>query len=83
MKGLYGLRQGGKIWNERFKADMAVLGLLHCQRDHAVFRIGDWGAAVSAFCVDDETGVGSRQQLERVSRVFSRKCGISREGEAP
>ena len=63
---------------------MKELGFVQCQRDHTVFRIGDWGSpdwAVCAFWVDDETGVGFRQQLEHVTRMFSRKYGISCEGE--
>ena len=69
-------------WHERHKANMEELGFLQCQRDHTVFRIGDLGNpdwAVSAFWVD-ETGMGSRQQLERVATMFSRNYGISREG---
>ena len=58
----YGLKQAGRIWNERLKADMEDLEYTQCQRDHAVFWIGtqitgDW--AMCAFRVDDETGIGS------------------------
>ena len=63
---------------------MEELGFMQCQGDHAVFRIGDWGSpdwAVCAFWVDNETGVGSRQQLDRVASMFSRKYGISGKGE--
>jgi len=63
---------------------MEELGYTQCHRDHAVFRIGtcgkgDW--AVCAFWVDDETGIGSREQLDRVSSMFGRKYGISGKGE--
>ena len=83
-KGLYGLKQPGRIWHEKLKADMEELGFVQCQRDHAVFRHGEWGSpdwAVCAFWVDDETGVGSRQQLDRVASMFNQKYGISGEGE--
>jgi len=84
LKGLYGLKQAGRIWHESLKADMEELGFTQCHRDHAVFRIGkrekgNW--AVCAFWVDDETGVGSREQLDRVADMFRRKYGISGEGE--
>ena len=46
LKGLYGLKQAGRIWHKRLKADMEELGCVQCQRDHAVFRIGDWGSPV-------------------------------------
>jgi len=83
-KGLYGLKQAGRIWNERFKVDIEALGFVQCQRDHAIFRIGDWGSrdlAVCAFWVDDEKGVGPRQQLDRVASVFSQKYTITGEGD--
>ena len=83
-KGLYELKQAGRIWHEKLKADMEELGFVQCQRDHAVFRHGEWGSpdwAVCAFWVDDETGVGSRQQLDRVASMFNQKYGISGEGE--
>jgi len=49
-----------------------------------VFRIGTWRKddwAVCAFWVDDETGIGSLQELDRVEEMFRRKYGISGEGE--
>src|SRR5258706_4458937 len=84
LKGLYGLKQAGRIWHERLKADMEELGYVQCNRDHAVFRIGnrrDGNWAVCAFWVDDETGVGSREQLDRVADMFRQKYGISGEGD--
>jgi len=41
-KWLYGLKQASRIWHKKLKANMEELGFVHCQRDHAVFRIGDW-----------------------------------------
>lgn len=82
LKGLYGLKQAGRIWHERLKADMNELGFVQCPRDHAVLCIGTWGRddwAACAFWVDDETGVGSRTQLDRLAAMF--KYGISGEGE--
>src|SRR5258706_10236342 len=63
---------------------MEELGFTQCHRDHAVFRIGkrekgNW--AVCAFWVDDETGVGSREELDRVADMFRRKYGITGEGD--
>jgi len=81
-KGLYGLKQTGRIWNEKLNTYMEELGFVQCQRDHTVFRIGDWRSPDWAiFWVDDETGVGSRQQLARVASMFGRKHAISGEGE--
>ena len=42
LKGLYSLKQAGRIWHERLKADMEELGYAQCQRDYAMFRIGTW-----------------------------------------
>ena len=57
---------------------------VQCQRDRAVFRIGEWGGCdwtVRDFWVDDESGLGPRQPLYRVSSMFSHKYGLSGEGE--
>ena len=83
-KGLYGLKQAGRIWHERLKADMEQLGFIQCPKDNAVFRIGSWRKgdwAVCAFWVDDEMGVGSPHQLQQVAAMFKNKYGISGEGE--
>ena len=42
-KGLYSLKQAGRIWHKWLKADMEDLGFTQCPRDHAVFCIGTWG----------------------------------------
>ena len=84
LKGLYRLKQAGRIWYERLKANMNTLGFTQCPRNHAVFSIGTWGSddwAVCAFWVDDETGIGSRWQLDRVAAMFHRKYSITGEGE--
>jgi len=84
LKGLYGLKQAGRIWHERLKADMEELGYTQCPRDHAVFRIGTWTKddwAICTFWVDNETGVGARYQLDRVAKMFQQKYGITGEGE--
>ena len=36
-KGLYRLKQAGRIWHECLKADMEELGFVQCPRDHTVF----------------------------------------------
>ena len=62
LKGLYGLKQAGRIWHEQLKADMNELGFTQCPRDNGVFCIGNWGSndwAACTFWVDDEVGIGS------------------------
>jgi hypothetical protein len=73
LKGLYGLKQAGRSWHERLKADMEELGYVQCQRDHAVFKVGTWKKgdwAVCAFWVDDVPGIGSPEQLVRVANTL-------------
>jgi len=84
IEGLYGLKQAGRIWHERLKAGIGGF-VIHAMPYHAVFRIGtrrngDW--AVCAFWVDDETGIGLRQLLDRVEEMSRRKYGISSEGSS-
>lgn len=84
LKGLYGLKQAGRIWHEWLKANMTKLGFTQCHRDHAVFHIGSWGGddwAACAFWVNDQTGVGSQYQLDCVAAMFCQKYGISGEGD--
>lgn len=50
LKGLYGLKQAGRIWYEQLKADMEALDFTQYLRDYAVFRIGTWRAADWAVC---------------------------------
>jgi len=42
LKGLYSLKQAGRIWHDQLKADMVEMGFTQCPRDHAVFQIGTW-----------------------------------------
>ena len=72
LKGLCGLVEFGTrglrtTWKS--SDSCSVRGTAPC----SAWAIGDW--------VEDETGVGSRQQLERVARNLGRKYGISHEGE--
>ena len=63
---------------------MEELGFVQCQRDHTIFCHGEWGSpdwAVCTFWVNDETGVGSHQQLDWVVSMFNQKYGISGKGE--
>jgi Reverse transcriptase (RNA-dependent DNA polymerase) len=39
-KGLYGLKQAGRAWHERLKADMGELGYTQCPKPERVARAG-------------------------------------------
>jgi hypothetical protein len=70
LKGLYGLKQAGRIWHERLKADMEELGYVQCQRDHAVFRsaLGRRATGPCApFGSTTRPALGLREQLSRVA----------------
>jgi hypothetical protein len=63
---------------------MQGIGFTQCPRDNAVFHIGTWKRedwAVCAFWVDDETGIGSPYQLDKVATMFRNKYGITGEGD--
>jgi len=62
---------------------MQEIRFTQCPRDSAVFCIGTWrnhSWAACAFRIDDETGVGSLHQLDRVATMFREMCGISGKG---
>jgi len=63
-KGLFGLKRAGGIWHERLRADMGDLVFVQCQRDYAVFRIGNWESRDWAVCAFGST---TKRQWDPVS----------------
>lgn len=64
---IYRLKQLGRVWHERLKANINELGFIQYPCNHAVFCIRTWKSPEWQFCtfwVNDRTGVGSQHQLD-------------------
>jgi len=71
-KGLYGLVQAGRMWNDKLNAHMNSVGYSATAKDPAVYIKGQWGCEgfiAGRFWVDDFVGVGSGKELDAKYRV--------------
>ena len=83
-KGLYGLVQAGRTWNEELNSHMERVGYTATSKDPAVYAKGSWNQedfTVGGFWVDDFVGIGSRAQLEALAESVDGKYSITRLGE--
>jgi hypothetical protein len=83
-KGLYGLVQAGRTWNEELDAHMKHLGYSAAVKDMAVYVKGSWGTGgfvAGGFWVDDFIGIGSGEGLGELAGSVDRRYGITGLGE--
>ena len=83
-KGLYGLVQAGRTWNEELNSHMESVGYSATSKDPAVYVKGSWNQedfAAGGFWVDDFIGIGSGAQLEALAKSVDAKYGITGLGE--
>jgi hypothetical protein len=84
-KGLYGLVQAGRTWNEELHAHMVGAGYTATPKDNAIYVKGSWGQGgfvAGGFWVDDFVGVGDGAELEKLAKGLDAKYGITGFGEA-
>ena len=68
-RGLYGLVQAGRTWNEELNTHMEGVGFTATEKDPAVYVKSTWDQedfAAGGSWVDDFIGIGSRKELPRV-----------------
>jgi len=83
-KGLYGLVQAGRTWNEELHSHMVGAGLAATHKDPAVYVKGDWDQedfVAGGFWVDDFVGIGSGKDLEVLAKGVDEKYGITGFGD--
>ena len=83
-KGLYGLVQASRTWNEELNSHMESVGYAATLKDPAVYAKGSWNQedfTAGGFWVNDFIRIGSRVQLEVLAESVDRKYGITRLGE--
>jgi len=53
-KGLYGLKQAGRIWNKKIDAELRSIGFVPTASDHCVYKkVGEKSTMYLALYVDD------------------------------
>jgi len=83
-KGLYGLVQAGRTWNDKLNAHMNSVGYSATAKDPAVYVKGQWGCegfVTGGFWVDDFVGVGSGKELDALAKGIDAKYGVTGLGE--
>ncbi len=79
-KGLYGMKQGGRIWNKTMDATMKELGFTQLSVEHCIYyRKRESGTIFAAVHVDDFTVAASSAEEEvRFEEELQSKWQISR-----
>jgi transposase InsO family protein len=83
-KGLYGLVQAGRTWNEELNAHMGNVGFTATAKDPAIYVRGTWSQedfVAGGFWVDDFIGIGSGKELNALARGIDAKYGITGLGQ--
>ena len=83
-KGLYGLVQAGRTWNEELNTHMVSVGLTALPKDPAIYVKSNWNQpnfVAGGFWVDDFVGIGSGKDLCELANGVDKKYGITGHGE--
>ena len=83
-KGLYGLVQAGRTWNEELNTHMESVGYTATDKDPAVYVKGSWNQkdfAAGGFWVDDFVSIGSGKELDALAKSVDEKYGITGLGD--
>lgn len=74
-KSLYGLKQAGRVWNEKFTATIIAMGFFQSAADPCIFykfKNEDLAAVIAIF-VDDCFVLGKDEEIESASRQLKEK----------
>lgn len=83
-KGLYGLVQVGRTWNEELNTHMVSVGYTVTPKGTPVYVKGTWGCdgvVAGGFWVDNFIGVGNAMELKQLVSGMDAKYGITGLGE--
>ena len=83
-KGLYGLVQAGRMWNEELNDHMESMGFVAVQKDPAIYVRNPRGQedfAAGGFWVDNFIGIGARKELDALVESVNVKYGITGFGD--
>jgi hypothetical protein len=80
LKGIYGTKQAGRVWNKRLNADMTTgFGFHRVSAEHCLyFRHAENGNfALASIHVDDTTAVGHKEELDRLEQDLRSRYEIT------
>ena len=83
-KGLYGLVEAGRTWNEELDAHMEGEGFTAMLKDLAMYVKNSWtnrDFAAAGFWADDYVAIDSRKELTALAKSVDTKYGITGLGE--
>jgi hypothetical protein len=83
-KGLYRLVQVGRTWNEELNAHMESVGFAAMAKDPAIYVRGTWSQedfVARGFWVDNFIGIGSRKELNTLTKGIDAKYSITGLGQ--
>ncbi|SGY77691.1 BQ5605_C005g03697 [Microbotryum silenes-dioicae] len=83
-RSLYGLRQAGRIWNDKIDSALSALGYVATESDHCVYvrTTGDVRHYIALY-VDDLLMISpSLPEIERTLQGLEQRYGVKRLGEA-
>ncbi|SGY91350.1 BQ5605_C038g11660 [Microbotryum silenes-dioicae] len=83
-RSLYGLRQAGRIWNDKIDSALSALGYVATESDHCVYvrTTGDVRHYIALY-VDDLLMISpSFPEIERTLQGLEQRYGVKRLGEA-
>jgi len=84
-KGLYGLVQAGRTWNEGLNSHIESEGFTATAKDAAIYVKNPWASddfAAAGFWVDDYVAIGSGKELSNLLKGVDAKHGITGPGGA-
>jgi len=82
-RGLYGLVQTGRTWNEKLDVHMESEGFMAAAKDPAIYVRNSWASddfAAVGLWVDDCVVIGSGQEFDNFLKSVDAKYGMERPG---
>jgi transposase InsO family protein len=80
LKGIYGMKQAGRVWNKRLNGDMtAGFGFHRVSAEHCLYfrRAENGNFALASIHVDDTTAVGHKEELDRLEQDLRSRYEIT------
>jgi hypothetical protein len=82
LRGLYGLKQAGRAWNQRLHAELVEIGFTRSDEDHCLYMKGTGSEFVGiGIHVDDGCVVGAASEIEKIKSQVQKVFEITDGGE--
>jgi hypothetical protein len=79
LKGLYGMKQAGRVWNKRLNTDMTDgFGFHRVSSEHCLYhRKSNTGFTLASIHVDDTFGIRHKEELDRLEADLRTRYDIT------